>query len=327
MQDLYPLKFTPRYQDRVWGGQKIRTVMGLDFHPLPKCAEAWVLSGYEGFQTVVSEGFLAGNELNELVEVFIDDLVGSKVYEEHGDTFPLLVKFIDAREWLSIQVHPGDALARRRGMPHGKTEMWYILDADPGSQLISGFNRKISQKIYLDHLRDKSLPHILNFADVERGDVFFMPAGRVHSLGPGILLTEIQQTSDATYRIYDWDRLDDTGKSRDLHVELALEAIDYEPPEEVKRNVISKANATVGLVDCPYFTTNLVELAQPLRKNYEELDSFVVYLCTEGCMMLKFGGEHGVHVRKGEIVLIPAMLKMIEVYPEKNVKFLEIYIS
>jgi mannose-6-phosphate isomerase len=327
MQDLYPLKFTPRYQDRVWGGQKIRTVMGLDFAPLPKCAEAWILSGYEGFQTEVSEGFLAGNELNELVEVYMDDLVGSKIYEKHGNTFPLLVKFIDARDWLSIQVHPDDALAKRRKMPHGKTEMWYVLDADPGSKLISGFNKKISRKIYLDHLKNKSLPEILNYVDVEAGDVFFMPAGRVHSLGPGILLTEIQQTSDATYRIYDWDRTDDSGKQRELHVEQALEAIDYDLPVEVKRNMKSKSNETIGLVDCPYFTTRVVELAQPLRKNYEELDSFVIYLCLEGGMTLKYGHDHGVMVRKGEIVLIPAMLDQIEVYPDKKVKFLEIYIQ
>ena len=326
MQELYPLKFKPIFQDRVWGGEKIRTMLGLDFSPKPKCAEAWMLSGVEGNQTVVENGFLAGNELNELVEVYMDDLTGSKVFDKHGETFPLLIKFIDARQWLSVQVHPDDELARRRGMSHGKTEMWYILDADPGAQIISGFNRKINQKVYLDHLESKKLPQILNYVGVESGDVVFMPAGRIHSLGPGTLLAEIQQTSDATYRIYDWDRVDDSGKPRELHVEQALEAISYEAPEEVKRNVRPVINETVNLVECPYFTTNLVELAQPLRKNYEELDSFVIYLCLEGGMALRYGPEEGFYAGKGEIVLVPAMLDVIEIFPEGKVKFLEVYI-
>lgn len=326
MQDLYPLKFKPIFQDRVWGGQKIRTHLGLDFSPHPKCAEAWMLSGVEGNETVAENGFLAGNELNELVEVYMDDLVGGKVFEEHGEVFPLLFKFIDANQWLSVQVHPDDELARRRGMPHGKTEMWYILDTDPGAQIISGFNRTINQKVYLDHLEEKKLPEILNYVNIDTGDVIFMPAGRIHSLGPGTLLAEIQQTSDATYRIYDWDRVDDSGKPRELHVEQALEAISYEVPEEVKRNVKAVPNETLNLVECPYFTTNLVELARPLRKDYEELDSFVVYLCLEGGMAVRPGDLEGVYVKKGEIVLLPAMLDVIEIFPEGNVKFLEVYI-
>lgn len=326
MQGIYPLKFTPIFQDRVWGGQKISTHLGLDFSPNLKCAEAWMLSGVGGSQTVVSNGYLAGNELNELVEIYMDDLVGGKVFEKHGDQFPLLIKFIDARQWLSVQVHPDDELARKRNMPQGKTEMWYILDADPGAQIISGFNKKVNQEVYLDHLESKKLQEILNFVEVEKGDVVFMPAGRVHSLGPGILLAEIQQTSDATYRIYDWDRLDDLGKPRELHVREALEAISYELPDEVKRNVKSLPNGSANLVDCPYFSTNLVELAQPLRKNYEELDSFVIYICLEGGMKLKYGDQESVGMVKGEVVLIPAMLEVVEVFPEGHVKFLEVYI-
>ncbi|MFO7614612.1 MAG: type I phosphomannose isomerase catalytic subunit, partial [Bacteroidales bacterium] len=224
---LYPLKFKPVFDDRVWGGDKIRTHLGLDFGPMERCAEAWVLSGVEGKQTVVSNGFLAGNELNELVEVYMDELVGEKVFDKHSRVFPLLIKFIDAREWLSVQVHPDDNLARKRGMPNGKTEMWYVLDADDNSQLISGFKQKINQKAFLDHLQQKNLPQILNLEKVEKGDVFFMPAGRIHALGPGILLAEIQQTSDATYRVYDWDRVDKQGNPRETHVEQALAAIDF----------------------------------------------------------------------------------------------------
>ena len=327
MNELYPLKFKPVFDDRVWGGDKIRTRLGLDFAPMDRCAEAWVLSGYEGRQTIVSNGFLAGNELNELVEVYMDDLVGGKVFETSGDVFPLLIKFIDAREWLSIQVHPGDDLARKRNLLNGKTEMWYVIDAEKDAQLISGFSKKVTQKQYLDHLQNKSLPGILNYEKVNAGDVFFMPAGRVHALGPGVLLTEIQQTSDATYRIYDWDRLDANGKGRELHTELALAAIDFNIYPEYRTHYKHIHNETVNLVDCAYFTTNLLELAQPLRKNYEELDSFVIYICVEGGMMLRYGNGEKIGLMNGEVILIPATLGLVEIFPDKKVKFLEVFIS
>jgi mannose-6-phosphate isomerase len=327
MNALYPLKFKPVFDDRIWGGDKIRTVMGLDFAPHDRCAEAWVLSGYEGRQSVVSNGFLAGNELNELLEVYMDDLVGEQVFETYGAIFPLLIKFIDAREWLSIQVHPDDELAWKRDLPNGKTEMWYVIQADEGSQLISGFKKKVTQQQYLHHLQNKTLKEILNYEAVKTGDVFFIPAGRVHALGPGILLTEIQQTSDATYRIYDWDRLDKDCKGRELHTEQALAAIDFNVYPEYKTRYSSRLNETSELITCPYFTTNLLELAQPLQKNYEELDSFVIYICLEGGMMLKQDGEGRIPVRKGEVVLLPSVLDKIEIYPDGKVKFLEVFIS
>lgn len=326
MNKLYPLKFKPVFDDRMWGGEKIRTKLGLDFSPMKRCAEAWILSGYEGKQTAVSNGFLAGNEINDLVEVYMDELVGGKVFDTYGDVFPLLVKFIDSRDWLSIQVHPDDELARKRNMPNGKTEMWYVIDADKEAQLISGFNRKVSQKQYLDHLQNKSLPDIMNFEKVQTGDVFFMPAGRIHALGPGVLLTEIQQTSDATYRIYDWDRVDINGKGRELHTELALAAIDFNIYPDYKTNYKQRLNETVNLATCPYFTTNFLELAQPLRKEYDEIDSFVVYICLEGQMKIKCG-DHSTTVMKGEVVLIPAIFDRVEIYPEKKVIFLEVFIA
>jgi mannose-6-phosphate isomerase len=326
VNELYPLKFKPVFDDRIWGGDKIKTRLGLDFAPLTRCAEAWALSGYEGKQTIVSNGFLEGNEINELIEIYMDDLLGGNVFENTGETFPLLIKFIDSRDWLSIQVHPDDELAQKRGLPNGKTEMWYVIDADPDAQLIAGFNRKITQKQYLDHLQRKTLPEILNYEKVLPGDVIFMPAGRVHSLGPGVLLAEIQQTSDSTYRIYDWDRKDDKGNERELHTEEALAAIDFNIYPEYKINYRPKPNASVGLVDSPYFTTNLLELAQPLRKDYEDIDSFVIYICLEGGMKIKCG-EHTVGVEKGEVVLIPAILNKVEIYPEKLVKFLEVFIA
>jgi mannose-6-phosphate isomerase len=326
MNALYPLKFKPVFDDRVWGGDKIRTVLGLDFAPHDRCAEAWVLSGVEDRQTVVSNGFLAGNEINELVEIYMDELVGGKVFDTTGDVFPLLIKFIDAREWLSIQVHPDDDLALKRDMPNGKTEMWYVIQADENAGLISGFRKKVTRQQYLLHLQNKTLPEILNFEQVRAGDVFFMPAGRIHALGPGILLAEIQQTSDATYRIYDWDRVDKDGKGRDLHTEQALAAIDFNVYPEYKTRYSSRMNETSELVTCPYFTTNKVELARPLEKDYSELDSFEVYICLDGKMVINSEEGGKVELRKGEVLLIPASVERVELYPDPNVKFLEVYI-
>jgi mannose-6-phosphate isomerase len=324
VNELYPLKFKPVFDDRIWGGEKIKTHLGLDFSPLTRCAEAWVMSGYEGRQTVVSNGFLTGNEINELLEIYMDDLVGEKVFEKTGETFPLLIKFIDSRDWLSIQVHPDDELARKRNMANGKTEMWYVLDAEKDAQLIAGFKGKITQKEYVDYLHQNNLPEIMNFETVKAGDVFFMPAGLVHALGPGVLLTEIQQTSDATYRLFDWNRKDADGKSRELHTDQALAAINFDPHKS-RILYANKLNETVNLVDSPYFTTNLVELAQPLQKNYEEIDSFVVYICLEGGMKVKCG-ENVIGLVKGEVALIPAMIDTVEIYPGNEVKFLEVYI-
>lgn len=325
MNKLYPFKFQPLYRDKIWGGKKIKSVLGMDFGELPNCGEAWVLSGVENNETVVTNGFLAGNQLNELVEIYMDDLVGSKVYEQYGDEFPILVKFIDANEYLSIQVHPDDELAQKRGLGNGKTEMWYIMSADEGSELISGFNKKVNQKVYLDHLKNKKLPEILNFEKVTAGDVFYMPAGRVHALGPGILLAEIQQTSDTTYRIYDWDRVDNQGKSRDLHTEEALEAIDYNVYETYRSEYARQKNVTVEIVNQPYFTTNLIHFDQPIRKNYEELDSFVIYVCVEGTLKVEYA-EGSVELKMGECMLIPNELKIVRLIPQTESKLLETYL-
>ena len=222
MSRLYPLKFKPIFKDKIWGGDKIRSVMGLDYSPLQNCGEAWMLSGVEGNPSIVTNGYLAGNELNELLEVYMYDLVGDEIYENFGNEFPVLIKLIDANDWLSIQVHPDDELAAIRRIGRGKTEMWYVLGADENAQLISGFNQKLNQQTYLKHLEGKTLTDVMNYEKVSPGDVYFIPAGRVHALGPGVMLAEIQETSDTTYRIYDWDRTDDEGKSRELHLSRPL---------------------------------------------------------------------------------------------------------
>jgi len=325
MNTLYPLKFQPVFKDKIWGGRKIKDVLGMDFGKLPNCGEAWVVSGVESDPTLVKNGFLAGNELNELVSIYMGDLVGDDVYEKYGDEFPLLIKFIDAKDWLSIQVHPDDELASRRKIGRGKTEMWYIIQAEKGSELISGFSQKVDKETYQKYLEQGKLKEILNFEKVEKGDVFFIPAGRVHSLGPGILLAEIQQTSDNTYRIYDWDRIDASGMKRELHTKEALDAIDFEPDTSYKTRYKPIKNKTVPLVRCPQFTTNLLEYDQPMSKDFEELDTFVIYMGVEGHSLLKWeGGEE--EITSGEAVVIPNVINTIELNPKGKAKLLEIYL-
>jgi len=325
MNKLYPLKFKPGFRDKIWGGQKIKSVLEVDFGELPNCGEAWVLSGVNENETVVANGFLAGNELNELVEIYMDDLVGEKVYEKYHNEFPILVKFIDAADWLSIQVHPNDELAQKRGLGNGKTEMWYIMSADKSSELISGFNKKVNQNVYLEHLKNNSLKEILNFEKVEKGDIFYMPSGRVHALGPGILLAEIQQTSDTTYRIYDWDRKDSKGKSRELHIEEALEAIDYNVYPDYKTKYPKVKNQTVEAVSEEFFTTNVLSFDKPMMKQYLELESFVIFTCVEGEMIVKYP-EGTVSLKTGECLLIPNVVNEIELIPSIESKLLETYI-
>lgn len=328
-KQLYPLKFSPVLKDKIWGGNKIKSVLGIDFAPLPNCGEAWVLSGVDGNQTGIVNGFLAGNDLNELVEVYMGDLVGDKVYERFGDEFPILVKFIDAADYLSIQVHPDDELAAKRNIGYGKSEMWYIIDADPGAELISGFSKKVDQETYLKHLNDKNLKQILNAEMVAAGDVFYMPAGRVHALGPGIFLAEIQQTSDTTYRIYDWDRVDSEGKSRELHIEEALDAIDFNVYDDYKSQYQPKQNGTATLVNSPFFTTSLIQLDKALAKDYSELDSFVIYVCVGGSVTIVHDGETEpqVTISQGEAILLPASIDRVDLIPSSDSKLLEVYIA
>lgn len=325
MSELYPLKFNPIFKDKIWGGDKIRSVMGLNFDPLPNCGEAWMLSGVDGDPSIVSNGFLKGNELNELLEVYMYDLVGDAVYETFGNEFPVLIKLLDANDWLSIQVHPDDDLAMKRKVGRGKTEMWYVLGADKESQLISGFNKKIDKQQYLEHLQSGHLPNIMNYENVEKGDVYFMPAGRVHALGPGILLAEIQETSDTTYRIYDWDRTDADGKGRELHIEEAMDAIDFEVQQKYKTDYPRKEEKTVGLVSCEHFTTSLVSMEKhALEKDYSGLDSFVALLCTEGKAIIQCNGEQ-YNIDRGELILIPAIIEKILISPLEKTEILEVH--
>lgn len=323
---LYPLKFTPILKDKIWGGSKLKSVLNKDFSPLPNAGESWEISGVEGDISVVSNGFLAGNDLEELIEIYMGDLVGDQVYENFGVEFPLLIKFIDANDVLSIQVHPDDELSKERHNAYGKTEMWYVIEADKGSELIVGFNQDISKEEYLAKLEEGKLEDILNNAPVKEGSCFFIPAGRVHAIGKGILLAEIQQTSDVTYRMYDFNRTDDAGNPRELHTELAVDAIDYSYEKKYETTYETEINKASELVRCPYFTTNILEFDQSLEKDYLELDSFVIYMCLEGDMEITYG-EDSLTVAKGESVLIPAIMNNLTLTPKSKTKILEVYIK
>ncbi len=323
---LYPLKFKPIFKDKIWGGQKLKTILNKDFSPLPNAGESWEISGVEGDVSVVDNGFLKGNSLSEILEIYMGDLVGDKVYEKHGNEFPLLIKFIDANDVLSIQVHPDDELAMKRHNSNGKTEMWYVIQADEGSSLISGFSRKVSKEEYLKYLEEKRLEDILMSHEVKEGDVFFIPAGRVHAIGKGILLAEIQQTSDVTYRIYDFDRRDADGNTRELHTDLALDAIDYNYYEDIRTEYTHELNKTANVVSCKYFNTGILEFDQIIEKDFYSLDSFMIYMCIDGEFDICYGQGECVSVKKGETVLVPAELRTIRLEPKTGTKVLEVHL-
>lgn len=324
MNDLYPLKFNPIFKEKIWGGNKIHTVFGMDYAPLPNCGEAWVLSGYGDDISVVNNGFLAENQLDELIDVYMGDLVGEAVFEKYGSKFPLLIKILNANDWLSIQVHPDDKLAQSRHNDSGKTEMWYVADAEPGAQLISGFNREMNAELYLSHLNNGTIEEIMNYEKVHNGDVYFMPAGRVHALGPGLLIFEIQQTSDLTYRIYDFNRVDDNGIPRQLHTDLALDALDFTKHQSYRTEYQPEFNKTVPLVESTYFNTNVINFGTPVVKDYSGLDSFVILQCAAGKCTIDFEGGTET-LKAGEVILIPAILERIQIVPVVETKILEIY--
>ena len=324
--ELYPIKFKPILKDKIWGGQKLSTYLNKDISHLLNCGESWEISGVPGDISVVANGFLAGNTLEELIEIYMGDLMGDKVFEKFGQDFPLLIKFIDANDVLSIQVHPDDATSKERHNAYGKTEMWYVLQADEGAELISGFRKDSNKEEYLEHLEKKTLTDLLNKEEVHEGNVFFIPSGRVHAIGSGILLTEIQQTSDVTYRIYDWDRKDAQGNGRELHTDLALDVIDFKYHDNYKTQYSVIDNIESNLASCEYFTTNLLEFDKTINKDYNLIDSFVIYICLEGNFSIDFGADDPCSLQKGETVLIPAEIKTFDLRPNPKAKILEVYI-
>ncbi len=322
---LYPLKFKTIFKDKIWGGEKIKTILNKDFSPLNNCGETWELSGLDNEQSIVANGFLVENEINELIETYMGDIVGEKVFEKFGNQFPLLIKFIDANDNLSVQVHPNDDIALKQSNSFGKTEAWFVLQADEHSKIITGFNSDIDKETYLSNLNNGTIENILNYESATKDALFFIPAGRIHAIGKGVLLLEIQQVSDITYRIYDWNRTDDSGNFRELHTELALEAIDFKEPEILKQHIKPQLNSSLELIYCQYFAFNLLLFDTKVEKIYTHLDSFVLYICLEGSFKILYDNQ-SVNVSLGEVILIPAVIQQLELQPNTQTKIIEVYI-
>ncbi|MCH5175307.1 MAG: class I mannose-6-phosphate isomerase [Prevotellaceae bacterium] len=314
------LKFTPILKQTLWGGNKIKQLKNLDI-PLENIGESWELSGVAGDETLCADE--SNMSINQLVEFYKERLVGRHVYEVYGNTFPLLVKFIDARQDLSIQVHPDDETARRQNKECGKTEMWYLMTSDEEASIYSGLSKEITQEKYKEMVNEGTICEALCRYSVKEDDVFFLPAGRVHAIGAGCFLAEIQQTSDVTYRIYDFKRKDKDGNYRQLHTEEAAEAIDFRVYPDYRTNYEFRANKAVSLVDCHYFTTSVYSIDYPIAIDQAAFDSFVILIGLKGIGEVRTDDDLGT-LKEGETMLIAAENKQITL--SGNMKFLEVHI-
>ena len=323
---LYPLIFKPIFKEIIWGGYDILPYKGIPADSRT-IGESWELSHVSENVSVVANGDLEGKTIDELIDKYGVRLLGSKVMERFGKTFPLLIKFIDAQENLSIQVHPNDKLAKIRHNSFGKTEVWYVVDAAPGAVLYSGFSKQIDAEEYIKRIENDSITDVLQRYEVEAGDVFFIPAGRVHTIGSGCFIAEIQQTSNITYRIYDYNRKDINGNERELHTAMAKDAIDYTLYPDYKTRYTLVENKTTELVRCDYFTTNLLLLNENKQRDLSSLDSFVVYMCMEGEAVLKDDKGNILPLRQGQTALISAETNSLSIEPEQGVKLLETFIE
>ncbi|UMB61528.1 class I mannose-6-phosphate isomerase [Lutibacter sp. A80] len=307
----YPIKFQPILKDKIWGGDKLVNKLNKKSN-LKDIGESWEISDVKGDVSIVENGALKGKSLKELLETYTVDLLGKNNFANFGTNFPLLIKFIDAKQDLSVQVHPNDALSKKRHNSFGKTEMWYIMQADEGARLILGFNKTINADAYVKLLEEKKIMSVLNDVPVEKGDAFFIETGTVHAIGAGIVLAEIQQTSDITYRIYDFDRVDDAGNERELHTELAVDALNFSDDIDTVRTYTSEKNKLNNVVKCEYFKTNFIPVAQELNLDYTETDSFVIFMCVEGDGIITVNGKSET-INFGETILVPATTKNVTI--------------
>ena len=323
---MYPLKFEPILKQTLWGGEKIIPFKHLN-ETLSNVGESWEVSAVEGSESVVANGPEKGMTLPEMVRRYKEELVGEANYSRFGEKFPLLIKFIDAKLDLSIQVHPDDALAKKRHNSFGKNEMWYVISADPGAKLISGFSQEITPKEYKERVHDGTFAEVLQSCAIQPGDVFYVPAGRVHGIGAGAFVAEIQQTSDITYRIYDYNRKDKNGKTRELHTAQAVDAINFADVQDDFRTAYDHVqNEPVEVVACPYFTTSVYDMTEEITCDYSELDSFVIFICVEGSCRLTDNENNEISLQAGETVLLPATTQNITIVPDQHVKLLETYV-
>lgn len=318
---LYPFKFDPILKEKVWGGNKLKNIFGKNANG--KIGESWEISGVEENVSKILNGPLKGRTLNWLLGNYKEKLVGEQVYKNFGDTFPLLFKFIDAQEDLSVQVHPDDSLAKERHNSFGKTEMWYILDVEKDGRIILGFNENTNQEKYLEALSKKQITNVLKSQRVKIGDAFILNPGTVHAIGAGVLLAEIQQTSDITYRIYDWDRPDTNGKMRQLHNDLAPDAIDFSP-SRTKLEYSEEIDTPSLIGTTVFFSVNKLDLSKNYVRNLEEIDSFTVYMCLEGTALI-VTEDSSESICKGETILIPAQLPEIK-FITNSASFLEVFV-
>ena len=317
---LYPLKFRPIYKHYIWGGKKIADFKNIKSAKI--ISESWELSSVDGNISVVANGFLAGNNLQEIIEIYMGDLVGEKVYEKYGIEFPVLLKFINAAQPLSVQVHPNDNIALQRHKAYGKEELWYVIDAEQNAEIFVGFNQKIDEEKLIKSLQNKDLLDFLNSEKIQKGDVFEVPSGRVHAIGKGALIAEIQNTSDITYRIYDWGR-EHTPQAREMHINLALDVIDYDVCKSYKTNYAIEKNNVSELCSNTHFNVSIIDANNVLIRDYSLVDSFVAYMCVDGKMCLECNGKTET-LTQGETILIPAEIDEVKLIPKTNIRLLEI---
>jgi len=320
---LYPLKFTPILKERLWGGTKLKSVLHKSIHT-DITGESWELSAVKGDVSKVMNGAFEGVSLQELIDEHKEVLLGQSVFDRFGPEFPILIKFIDAQQDLSIQLHPNDELAKKRHDSFGKTEMWYVMDAEPEAKLIVGFNATTTKEKYRQSLESDTLLDLLNYETVTEGDTFFINTGKIHAIGAGVLLAEIQQTSDITYRVFDFNRRDKEGNLRELHTELALDAMDYERKDDFKVTYAKESDEVNTMVDCPYFKTNFLNLTKDLALDTASRDSFTIYMCVAGEALIQ-NNWGTTAIAKGETVLVSASSSEI-VIETKGARLLEVTI-
>lgn len=317
---MKPLKFRELLKPTLWGGAEIVAMKGLQGQP-DGIGESWEISGVPGAETPVAEGEDEGLTLAELIDKYRDRLLGSVHYQRFGNTFPLLVKFISTARPLSVQVHPNDEMAHRMGHPYGKTEMWYVLKTQPDASLYLGFNHDFSEEGLVESLQNGTLAEHLALHHTAPGDCFFIPAGRIHNIGAGNMVIEIQQNSNDTFRVYDFDRVDAHGNKRQLHVAQAREALNYKAVSNYRQPYTAQVNQPVSLVDCPQFTTRLLQVDEPVAIDYSTLDSFVIYIAYEGAAVLEDSEGNRVDLAKGHSVLFPAQNNSVKIFPKSESQF------
>lgn len=324
MLGLYPFKLKPIFKKKIWGGFYFYDLFNIPKNDKEPIGETWVLSALEENETIVENGHFASNSVSELTEVFLDDLMGEEAFDKYETNFPLLVKFIDARDYLSVQLHPNDQIAfNKHKQKFGKSELWYVLQADKNAHVIAGFNRKLNRNELEQLIIKNKLQDVLNYIPVKSGDIVYLPAGLVHALGPGVVLLEIQQSSDITYRLYDWGRVGEDGNPRELHIQDGLDAIDFNLEPTIITSFKPKPNSTTRMIDTPYFSVSWVNLQTILEKNLEIIDLFIIYVVLEGSCTLIYQ-EMKIDTKAGDCILVPAIIDKLIFLPQPSAQIVEI---